>query len=109
MCALYTSLLIRNDHVYPHSLWLDFAIFHRFFFAYGVYLPFWSLWFEDQGVSATDIGVLVGIGFATRCVANLVLTPRLHRVEQLMPALRWLSFAAMLFVGFHFLRAAVFG
>ncbi len=76
--------------------------FIGFFFAYGVYLPFWSLWFEDQGVSATDIGVLVGIGFATRCVANLLLTPRLHRVEQLMPALRWLSFAAMLFVGFHF-------
>ncbi|CSC51496.1 Uncharacterised protein [Vibrio cholerae] len=23
--------MIRNDHVYPHSLWLDFAIFHRFF------------------------------------------------------------------------------
>ncbi len=79
-----------------------------FYFAYGVYLPFWSLWFEDQGVSATDIGVLVGIGFATRCVANLVLTPRLHRVEQLMPALRWLSFAAMLFVGFHFFTGGSF-
>ncbi|AOW83754.1 3-phenylpropionate MFS transporter [Vibrio mimicus] len=82
--------------------------FIGFFFAYGVYLPFWSLWFEDQGVSATDIGVLVGIGFATRCVANLVLTPRLHRVEQLMPALRWLSFAALLFVGFHFFTGGSF-
>ncbi|MBJ6973261.1 3-phenylpropionate MFS transporter [Vibrio cholerae] len=82
--------------------------FIGFFFAYGVYLPFWSLWFEDQGVSATDIGVLVGIGFATRCVANLLLTPRLHRVEQLMPALRWLSFAAMLFVGFHFFTGGSF-
>ncbi|QJY40951.1 3-phenylpropionate MFS transporter [Vibrio cholerae] len=93
--------MIRNDHVYPTPT-VGFRNISSLFFAYGVYLPFWSLWFEDQGVSATDIGVLVGIGFATRCVANLELTPRLHRVEQLRPALRWLSFAAMLFVGFHF-------
>ena len=24
--------------------------FGGFFFAYGVYLPFWALWFADQGV-----------------------------------------------------------
>ncbi|AQM68629.1 putative 3-phenylpropionic acid transporter [Vibrio campbellii] len=76
--------------------------FLGFFFAYGVYLPFWSLWFKEQGVSPTDIGLLVGLGLATRCVANMVLTPRLHKVEHLMPALRWLSFAALIFVGFHF-------
>ncbi|KLN65730.1 3-phenylpropionate MFS transporter [Vibrio sp. VPAP30] len=82
--------------------------FVGFFFAYGVYLPFWALWFEEQGVSATDIGLLVGIGFATRCVANMVLTPRIHKVEQLIPALRWLSFAAILFVGFHFFTGGSF-
>lgn len=78
-------------------------------FAYGVYLPFWSLWFKEQGVSPTDIGLLVGLGLATRCVANMVLTPRLHKVEHLMPALRWLSFAALIFVGFHFSLAATSG
>ncbi|EXJ40133.1 hypothetical protein D049_4432A, partial [Vibrio parahaemolyticus VPTS-2010] len=36
--------------------------FLGFFFAYGVYLPFWSLWFKEQGVSSTDIGLLVGLG-----------------------------------------------
>ncbi|MCK6265289.1 3-phenylpropionate MFS transporter [Vibrio sp. ZSDE26] len=82
--------------------------FLGFFFAYGVYLPFWALWFEEQGVSATDIGVLVGIGFATRCVANLVITPRIHKAEHLLPALRWLSFAAFLFVGFHFFTGGNF-
>ena len=60
--------------------------FIGFFFAYGVYLPFWALWFEDQGVSAGDIGVLIGVGFATRCVANLLITPRVHKAEHLMPA-----------------------
>ncbi|CAM4286738.1 3-phenylpropionate MFS transporter [Vibrio agarivorans] len=82
--------------------------FLGFFFAYGVYLPFWALWFEDQGVSATDIGMLIGLGLATRCVANLVITPRVHRVEHLLPVLRWLSFFALLFIGFHFLAGGSF-
>ncbi|MDA0150378.1 3-phenylpropionate MFS transporter [Vibrio sp. LaRot3] len=82
--------------------------FIGFFFAYGVYLPFWALWFEDQGVSPTDIGLLVGIGFATRCVANLLITPRIHKVEHLMPALRWLSLASLAFVGFHFFTGGSF-
>lgn len=82
--------------------------FLGFFFAYGVYLPFWALWFEDQGVSAGDIGVLIGVGLATRCVANFVITPRIYKVEHLMPALRCLSFVALLFVGFHFFTGGSF-
>ncbi len=82
--------------------------FTGFFFAYGVYLPFWALWFEDRGVSATDVGLLMGLGFATRCFANLVITPRLHRVEQIIPALRWLSAASVLAIGFHFFTGANF-
>ena len=82
--------------------------FIGFFFAYGVYLPFWALWFEEQGVTPTDIGLLLGIGFATRCVANMVITPRIHKVEHLMPALRWLSFAALIFVAFHFFTGGNF-
>lgn len=82
--------------------------FIGFFFAYGVYLPFWSLWFKEQGVSPTDIGLLVGLGLATRCIANIIITPRVHRVEHLMPALRWLSFAALFFVGLHFFAGGSF-
>ncbi|EJI1280174.1 3-phenylpropionate MFS transporter [Vibrio vulnificus] len=82
--------------------------FLGFFFAYGVYLPFWSLWFKEQGVSSTDIGLLVGIGLATRCVANMMITPRIHKAEHIMPALRWLSFAALIFVGFHFFTGGSF-
>lgn len=72
-----------------------------FFFAYGVYLPFWALWFEDQGVSSADVGMLMGIGLATRCVANLVITPRIYRAESLLPALRWITLATSLFVAAH--------
>jgi PPP family 3-phenylpropionic acid transporter len=38
----------------------------------------------------------------------MVLTPRLHKVEHIMPALRWLSFAALIFVGFHFFTGGNF-
>ncbi|OEF29405.1 3-phenylpropionate MFS transporter [Vibrio rumoiensis] len=82
--------------------------FFGFFFAYGVYLPFWGLWFSEQGVSASEIGLLIGIGFATRCVTNLVLTPRLHKVEHLMPALRILTFAALIFCALHFFTGGNF-
>jgi len=82
--------------------------FIGFFFAYGVYIPFWALWFEDQGVSAADIGLLMGIAFGARCVANLVLTPRLHKVEHMIPAIRWLSFLSVLFIWFHFFTGGNF-
>ncbi|GLT13068.1 3-phenylpropionate MFS transporter [Vibrio algivorus] len=82
--------------------------FFGFFFAYGVYLPFWSLWFSEQGVSASDIGLLIGLGFATRCVVNLVLTPKLHKVEHLLPSLRVLTFIALIFCALHFFTGGNF-
>jgi PPP family 3-phenylpropionic acid transporter len=82
--------------------------FIGFFFAYGVYLPFWALWFEGQGISASDVGLLMGLGFATRCVANLIITPRIHRVESLLPALRWATLACTIFIAFHLFTGANF-
>ncbi|ANO33919.1 3-phenylpropionate MFS transporter [Vibrio breoganii] len=87
--------------------WLS-QYFLGFFFAYGVYLPFWALWFKDQGVSASDIGLLLGIAFATRCAANLIITPRIHKIEHLMPALRVLSLASLAFIAFHFFTGGSF-
>ncbi|MCG7584409.1 3-phenylpropionate MFS transporter [Photobacterium sp. OFAV2-7] len=67
-----------------------------FFFNYGVYLPFWALWLAHLGVSASNIGLLLGLGFGVRCLANLVITPRIHKAEHLIPALRWLALAALI-------------
>lgn len=75
--------------------------FVGFFFSYGVHLPFWAIWFASQDISASDIGVLIGLGLASRCFANLVITPRLHKVEHLIPALRWLTLASMLAIVAH--------
>ncbi|WP_086981751.1 3-phenylpropionate MFS transporter [Vibrio aphrogenes] len=76
--------------------------FFGFFFVYGVYLPFWGIWLSAQGVSSGDIGILLGLGFATRCVVNLALTPRLHKVENLLPALRLVTFGSLIFASLHF-------
>ncbi|MCE0493832.1 3-phenylpropionate MFS transporter [Vibrio salinus] len=65
--------------------------FFGFFFVYGVYLPFWALWLKYEGMDPGQIGILVGVAFATRCAVNLILTPRIHRAEKLVPVLRWLS------------------
>lgn len=67
-----------------------------FFFNYGVYLPFWALWFAHLGVSASNIGLLLGLGLGVRCFANLVITPRIHKAEHLIPALRWLALASLI-------------
>jgi PPP family 3-phenylpropionic acid transporter len=75
--------------------------FFGFFFSYGVYLPFWAIWLKSQGIAPSDIGLVVGLAFATRCVANLLFTPRIHRVEQLVPALRFLSIAGAVVLALH--------
>ena len=86
-------------HSSPYG-WIS-QYFVGFFFSYGVHLPFWAIWFASQDISASDIGVLIGLGLASRCFSNLVVTPRLHKVEHLIPALRWLTFASMLAIIAH--------
>lgn len=82
--------------------------FLGFFFAYGVYLPFWALWFEDQGISASDIGLLLGLAFATRFISNLFITPRLHKVEHVLPAIRIVSLLAAASIAFHLVSGGSF-
>jgi PPP family 3-phenylpropionic acid transporter len=72
-----------------------------FFFVYGVYTPFWALWLESQSVSAGNIGIILGLAFATRCVANFVLTPRIHRVEHYIPAIRILTILCTILMVAH--------
>ena len=55
----------------PAFSWLA-LFFGAFYFVYGAYLPFWSLWLEGKGVSAEQIGLLLGVGMAIRFAGNLV-------------------------------------
>ena len=55
----------------PAFSWLA-LFFGAFYFVYGAYLPFWSLWLEGIGVSAEMIGLLLGAGMAIRFAGNLM-------------------------------------
>lgn len=83
--------------------WLS-IYYGTYFFAFGVYLPFWSVWLAWLGLSADDIGIVLGAGVMARFVVNLTLTPRFHLPEHLLPAIRWLSFLATV-IGFLHLMA----
>lgn len=83
--------------------WLS-VYYGTYFFAFGVYLPFWSVWLAWLGLSADEIGIVIGAGVMTRFVVNLTLTPRFHLPEHLLPAVRWLSFIATV-IGFLHLMA----
>ncbi|MDW6002125.1 3-phenylpropionate MFS transporter [Vibrio mangrovi] len=72
-----------------------------FFFVYGVYTPFWALWLKSEGVAPADIGVIMGLAFGTRCLANLLVTPRVHRVEWYVPMLRVLSLLSIGLIAVH--------
>jgi MFS transporter, PPP family, 3-phenylpropionic acid transporter len=69
-----------------------------FFFVFGAYLPFWTLWLESKHITSSEIGMILGLGFTVRFVANLVITPRFGRAEQLIPALRVITFAGLAFL-----------
>ncbi|ROS01917.1 PPP family 3-phenylpropionic acid transporter [Sinobacterium caligoides] len=82
------------------SLWMSTYQF-TFWFAYGVYLPFRGLWLEKLGVTDADIGMLVGFGLTARCIINITFTPLFHKVEHLIPFLRYSMFFSLLgFIAF---------
>ncbi|MCW8995730.1 MAG: 3-phenylpropionate MFS transporter [Psychromonas sp.] len=50
--------------------WLSFY-FISFLFIWGIFLPFWGIWLETQGISSGDIGLLFSIGLGLRFVSNI--------------------------------------
>ena len=73
----------------PAFSWLA-LFFGAFYFVYGAYLPFWSLWLEGIGVSAEQIGLLLGVGMAIRFAGNLMVMGRVKGAGQLLPVTRLL-------------------
>jgi len=43
------------------------------FVAIGVYLPYWPLWLQDRGLSASEIGLVAAAGYLTRILASPVI------------------------------------
>lgn len=85
----------------PAFSWLA-LFFGAFYFVYGAYLPFWSLWLEGIGVSAEMIGLLLGAGMAIRFAGNLMVMGQIKGAGHLLPVTRLLSLLSLLaFLGFY--------
>lgn len=85
----------------PAFSWLA-LFFGAFYFVYGAYLPFWSLWLEGIGVSAEQIGLLLGAGMAIRFAGNLLIMGRIKGAGHLLPVTRLLCLLSLLaFLGFY--------
>lgn len=68
----------------------------------GIFSPFWGVWLKSVGLSAEQIGVLLGIGFAMRLCGSLVIMNRAKRAERLLPIARILICLSVIsFAGFY--------
>lgn len=79
----------------PSAGWLGLGYF-TYFFSFGVFLPFWSLWLQGQGIAAESIGILLGAGMGARFIGSLLITPAVRRTSQLLLALRLVTLIALL-------------
>lgn len=82
--------------VIPSTMWLALDYF-TYFFSYGIFLPFWSVWLKGEGVDPAMIGLLLGVGLTARFVGSLVLTPAVKDPSKLITALRLFAFLSLLF------------
>jgi PPP family 3-phenylpropionic acid transporter len=58
----------------PQAIGVRLAFFYASAFtATGVFLPFWPVWLEAQGLSPAEIGYVLAAGFWPRVVSNLVI------------------------------------
>lgn len=88
--------------VIPSTRWLAIDYF-TYFFAYSIFLPFWSVWLQGEGIDAEMIGVLLGIGLAARFLGAMFITPLVKEPSKLILALRLLATLSLIFsIGFAF-------
>ncbi|EOU9538800.1 3-phenylpropionate MFS transporter [Cronobacter dublinensis] len=82
--------------------WLALSYF-TYFFSYGIFLPFWSVWLAGIGVAPETIGLLLGSGLVARFLGSLLLAPRVKDPSRLVFALRLLATLTLVFaLGFWF-------
>ena len=88
--------------VIPSTRWLAIDYF-TYFFAYSIFLPFWSIWLKGEGIDAEMIGVLLGVGLGARFLGAMFITPLVKEPSKLIIALRILAALSLVFsVGFAF-------
>ena len=76
--------------------WLALSYF-TYFFSYGIFLPFWSVWLKGIGLAPETIGLLLGAGLIARFLGSLLLAPRVSDPSRLVFALRVLALLTLIF------------
>ena len=82
--------------VLQSTRWLALAYF-TYFFSYGIFLPFWSVWLKGTGLNPETIGILLGAGLAARFLGSLLIAPRVNDPSRLINALRVLALITLIF------------
>ena len=81
--------------------WLALSYF-TYFFSYGIFLPFWSVWLDGVGLTPETIGIVLGAGLVARFLGSLLIAPRVSDPSRLISALRILALLTLVFVlAFH--------
>ncbi|CAM6220138.1 3-phenylpropionate MFS transporter [Citrobacter sedlakii] len=76
--------------------WLALGYF-TYFFSYGIFLPFWSVWLNGAGLTPETIGLLLGAGLIARFLGSLLIAPRVSDPSRLISALRILALLTLVF------------
>ena len=76
--------------------WLALGYF-TYFFSYGIFLPFWSVWLKGLGLMPETIGLLLGAGLVARFLGSLLIAPRVSDPSRLIFALRLLALLTLVF------------
>ena len=82
--------------VLQSTRWLALAYF-TYFFSYGIFLPFWSVWLKGTGLTPETIGILLGAGLVARFLGSLLIAPRVSNPSLLIKALRILALITLVF------------
>ena len=82
--------------VLQSTRWLALGYF-TYFFSYGIFLPFWSVWLKGIGLTPETIGLLLGAGLVARFLGSLLIAPRVSDPSRLISALRVLAMMTLLF------------
>lgn len=73
------------------------------FIAVGIHIPFWPLWLAERGLTPSEIGLLVAVGYLTRLIANPTIGHWVdHRGDRKRPLLILSMAAALIWLIFPF-------
>ncbi|CNH59252.1 putative 3-phenylpropionic acid transporter [Yersinia aldovae] len=88
--------------VLQSTRWLSLNYF-TYFFSYGIFLPFWGIWLQGEGIPPETIGILLGAGLISRFLGSLIIAPSVKDPSHLVTAIRILALLTLAFaVGFWF-------